>query len=219
MTRQMSDEAFRSQQRADRYADHIKPVNELVDSLRDPKGRGWMPHVAPIHGGIHATVLCVLRDPGPKTLDGSGSGFICTENDDPTAARMAERFERVGIKPGDITPWNAYPWYINKKPTGQQLSAGAETLIRLIELMPQLRVAFLQGNDAVAGWKKVQKLAPTLVADRQLEVVTSVHPGLQGLWTPNPAVRAARVARQDAAFLAVARVIGAPLARNGSSHD
>src|SRR5690606_25293716 len=117
----MAAEAFRLQQDAERYAEHVRPINEPVDSLRDQDGRGWMPYVAPVHGGVEASVLSVLRDPGPKTLDGTGSGYICIENDDPTAARMAERFERVGISAADVTPWNAYPWYINKKPTGEQL--------------------------------------------------------------------------------------------------
>jgi hypothetical protein len=30
-------------------------------------------------------VLSVLRDPGPKIQDTIGSGFLCLENDDPTA--------------------------------------------------------------------------------------------------------------------------------------
>jgi hypothetical protein len=213
----MAEAAFRRQQDADRYADHIKPINELVDSLRDQDGRGWMPHVAPVHGGVRSPILSVLRDPGPKTLDGTGSGYICIENDDPTAARMAECFERIGVVPADVTPWNAYPWYINKKPTSEQLVAGAKTLIQVIELMPALRVVFLQGNDAVAGWRKVLKLVPTLVEDRDLAVVTSIHPGLQALWTPDPETRAARLARQDAAYAEVARLIGATAVGNSAS--
>lgn len=116
MTRRMADPAFRAHQDANRYAEHVRPINELVDSLRDQDGRGWMPHVAPVHGGTDATVLSILRDPGPKTLDGSGSGYICVENDDPTAARMAERFEQVGIRSSDITPWNAYPGTSTRSP-------------------------------------------------------------------------------------------------------
>lgn len=100
------------------------------------------------------------------------------------------------------------PWYINKKPTAEQLMAGAVTVLKVIALMPKLRVVFLQGNDAVAGWKKVLKLAPNVLTDRELVVVTSIHPGLQGLWTPDPDVRAARLARQDVAYTEVARLVG-----------
>ena len=81
-------------------------------------------------------------------------------------------------------------------------------MINLVQLMPELRVVFLQGNDAVAGWRRVLKLAPTILSDRQLTVVTSIHPGLQGLWTPDPDVRAARIARQGAAYAEVAFLIG-----------
>ena len=112
MPRRMADAAFRAAQEADRYAPHVQPVNELVDSLRDDV-RGWMPHVAPLHGGTTARVLSVLRDPGPATQDTVGSGFLCIENDDPTAERRLQMFTDVGITAADITPWNAYPWYIN----------------------------------------------------------------------------------------------------------
>jgi len=112
MPRRMADAAFRAAQEADRYAPHVQPVNELVDSLRDDV-RGWMPHVAPLHGGTTARVLSVLRDPGPATQDTVGSGFLCIENDDPTAERQLQMFTDVGITAADITPWNAYPWYIN----------------------------------------------------------------------------------------------------------
>ncbi|MFC8276504.1 hypothetical protein ACFUJR_29020 [Streptomyces sp. NPDC057271] len=88
MARQMADETFRTDQERNRYAAHVRAINELVDGLRDQDGRGWMPYVAPWHGGTEARVLSVLRDPGPKTQDGTGSGFLCTENDDPTAERQ-----------------------------------------------------------------------------------------------------------------------------------
>src|SRR5215211_5814233 len=85
MVRRMRDPGFRLEQERGRYAPHVRPVNELVDELRCRHGRGWMPYVAPWHGGVLARVLSVLRDPGPKTQDGVGSGFLCIENDDPTA--------------------------------------------------------------------------------------------------------------------------------------
>ncbi|WP_052762081.1 uracil-DNA glycosylase family protein [Jiangella alkaliphila] len=81
----MADPAFRAEQERGRYAPHVRPINEFVDTLRDQDGRGWMPHVAPLHGGVEARLLSLLRDPGPKTRDGVGSGFLCIENDDPTA--------------------------------------------------------------------------------------------------------------------------------------
>jgi hypothetical protein len=47
MVRRMADQAFRIEQEHARYASHVRPINEMVDGLRDPAGRGWMPYVAP----------------------------------------------------------------------------------------------------------------------------------------------------------------------------
>lgn len=88
VARRMASGAFRKEQERDRYAPHVRTINELVDDLRDQDGRGWMPYAAPWHGGVEARVLSVLRDPGPKTQDTVGSGFLCVENDDPTAERQ-----------------------------------------------------------------------------------------------------------------------------------
>lgn len=49
MARRMRDEAFRLAQERERYAPHVRPVNEMVDALREPEGRGWIPYVAPLH--------------------------------------------------------------------------------------------------------------------------------------------------------------------------
>jgi hypothetical protein len=81
----MRDAAFRQFQRDRRTDPHIAPINQLVARLQGYDGRGWLPEVAPMHGGVDARILSVLRDPGPMTREGSGSGFLCVENDDPTA--------------------------------------------------------------------------------------------------------------------------------------
>jgi hypothetical protein len=91
----MRDPQFRQQQFDDLRAPHIAPVNALVDELTDPAGRGWVPYVAPVYGGVDARVLCIQRDPGPKTHSGlGGSGFLCLENDDATAERFATCWRR-----------------------------------------------------------------------------------------------------------------------------
>ncbi|WP_309105161.1 hypothetical protein [Microbacterium sp.] len=75
MPKQMAIKEFREQQWADRYAPHIAPVNEYVDELREV-GRGWAPYVAPLHGGVEARVLSILRDPRPATQDAPASGAV-----------------------------------------------------------------------------------------------------------------------------------------------
>jgi len=82
--RRMADDDFRRGQKAGMFSAHIRPVNDLVEDLR-AQGRGFVPYVAPLHGGVESRMLSILRDPGPATRDGVGSGFLCIENDDPAA--------------------------------------------------------------------------------------------------------------------------------------
>lgn len=207
MARRMAEAAYRQTQDRDRYAAHVQPINELVDELRDLDGRGWMPYVAPSHGGIEAPMLSVLRDPGPKTLDGSGSGYLCIENDDATAEQQCAAFAAVGIGLGDVTPWNAYPWYINRKPTAAERNAGVEPLIRIIAVMPRLKVVLLQGGDAVDTWRRLLRRHPGLVPDRGLEVVETYHPGQQALWSADPVVRERRREARLKAYQQVAGLL------------
>ncbi|MBA9004224.1 uracil-DNA glycosylase [Thermomonospora cellulosilytica] len=205
MARLMADEGFRAERQRNRYAPHVRPINELVDALREQDGRGWMPYVAPWHGGIRAKVLSVLRDPGPATQQGGGSGFLCTENDDPTAEFQARAFEAAGIQPQDLTPWNAYPWYINRAPTSRELDAGVTVLAALIGLLPDLQVVLLQGVDAQKAWKRFTKRYPT-VANR-FTVEATHHPGRQALWSADPAIREERRAHRIATYHKVAATI------------
>ncbi|NIZ90027.1 uracil-DNA glycosylase [Kineosporiaceae bacterium B12] len=201
----MADPSFRERQFLDRYADHVRPVNQLVDELRGHDGRGWMPCVAPLHGGVEARVLSILRDPGPGTQEEGGSGFLCIENDDPTAVAQAERFECVNVKPHDITPWNAYPWYINRAPTAAELTAGVTPLHRLLQLLPDLRVVLLQGRHAQRGWELAMRRYPDFLRDRpDLPVVPTFHPGPKALFHPDREVREARKAHRRAAYETVA---------------
>ncbi|WP_327003056.1 uracil-DNA glycosylase [Dactylosporangium sp. NBC_01737] len=182
----------------------MRPINELVDELRDPDGRGWMPYVAPVHGGVNARVLSILRDPGPKTQDGTGSGYLCIENDDATAEQQYLAFQTAGIDVHDLMPWNAYPWYINRKPTAAELDAGVEPLVRLLDLLPRLTVVLLQGGDARSTWHRLTRRRPDLVADRHLTVIGTHHPGRQALWSADPAVREQRQQHRLDAYQQVA---------------
>lgn len=86
----MRDPRFREAQTGGIRLPHVAPINDLVDDLRT-EGRGWVPYVAPMYGGVDAEMLSVFRDPGPMTndLSGRGSGFLCLENDDPAAEWFA----------------------------------------------------------------------------------------------------------------------------------
>lgn len=209
VARRMKDPAFRQQQRDSRMDPHIAPINQLVADLQDPDASLWLPEVAPMHAGIDALVVSVLRDPGPKTQEDTGSGFLCIENDDPTAERQLELFEQHGISARQVLPWNAYPWYINRAPNATELKAGADVLYRLLNLAPDCRVVLLQGTHAVDAWRRLLKQHPTLAHQRGIEAVESIHPGRQALWTADPAERQARLDKQQAAYRRVAKVINA----------
>ena len=80
----MRDPKFRQQQEDGLRAPHIAPINALIDELVDPSGRGWVPYVAPVYGGVDARVLNIHRDPGRKThTQYGGSGFLCPEEATP----------------------------------------------------------------------------------------------------------------------------------------
>lgn len=205
----MGDESFRKSQMAARYAPHVAPINRLADEAFGRPDWGWMPYIAPLHGGTEARVLSVLRDPGPKVRQSRNDehGFLCIENDDPTAEAQAALFEATGIGPSDVTPWNAYPWYINAAPTAAQLNVGIDPLFRLLEQMKKPLVLLLQGGDAQRSGHKFEKRWPGYLDSRDIEVVTTYHPGRQALWHKDAAERNRRLEDRLRAYRRVAEVL------------
>lgn len=204
----MADPVFRADQHARLRDPHVRPINEMVDRLRNQDDRGWMPYVAPLHGGVNARVLSVLRDPGPMTQDLEGSGCLCIENADPTAKRQCVLFRSVGVTPADVMPWNAYPWYIGRKPRAAELNVGAVVLRDLVDVLPSLRVVLLQGNEAHSVWDRMLRLVPRSSPLRMIERVECIHPSPQALQTPDPQARARRIAGQLAAYKRVGDLLG-----------
>ena len=187
----MRDPAFKRSQEEGRRLPHVAPINALADALHDETG-DWMPYVAPIYGGIDAEMLMIARDPGPKTNpSGGGSGFLCLENDDASAELRAWLLDEVGIAPSRVTAWNAYPWYINRKPNGRELDAGVEPLCRLLALLPRVSVIMLNGGEAKVIWRKFSAKHPT-TASRYL-VLPTYHTSKQAFIGP-ATVRAERLA-------------------------
>ena len=203
MTRRMKEPAYLAEQVKHRFDQHIKPINDYVDEISTPDL--WVPYVAPIHGGINARVLSVLRDPGPATRKDKGSGFISIENDDPTAERQCARFASVGVSACDILPWNAYPWFINRAPKAAELEAGVDTILEMLHLAPAVQVVLLQGGDALRSWHRVLRRAPNTA--NELTVISTYHPGAQALWHRDPAERIRRATHQVDAYQHLAAVL------------
>lgn len=201
MTRRMADPTFRAAMVAGMHDEHIAPINDLVDAINAADAPAPAPHVAPMYGGVAARLLSVLSDPGPGTKSElGGSGFLCMENDDATAERILGLFHGAGIAARDVVPWNAYPWYINRKPLAAELEAGVQPWMDLMGLMPKLRVVMLHGGIAKDGWRRLTRRHPTLVADRQLVVIETFHTSRQAFFHPDPAVRQQRADHLQAAF-------------------
>lgn len=208
----MRNPEFCRSQEAEIWQPHVAPINALVDALRE-EGRGWVPYVAPLYGGIAAEMLSVLRDPGPMTKGADrGSGFLCLENDDASAELYSSLLAEAGISAERMTPWNAYPWYINRKPNASELRAGIHPLRRLIDLLPCLRIIMLHGRDAHVLWDKFGDMYPA-VAESYLAVRT-FHTSRQAFIGTHD-VREARMKNLRTAFATATRVLGE--ARRSSS--
>lgn len=214
MARQMAESRYREDQWTRRYDGHIAPINHLVDVLCQDPERGWVPYVAPMYGGTGARLLSLLRDPGPKTQEGKGSGFLSMENDDATAEAICNYFGQAGVSADDVIPWNAYPWYINRKPSPDELEAGIGPLKRLVDLLPMLRVVMLHGGDAKDVWKRFTRKHPNLVRDRQLYIIPTYHTSRQAFRHSDPAVRETRRVHLRDSFSEAARILIAGLDAN-----
>ena len=91
MARHMQSNAYLAAQMARRYEPHIAPTNELVDALCREQPSRWVPYVSSDFGGTRAEVLFLFSDPGPGTDPAvGGSGFLCVNNDDPSADRFSD---------------------------------------------------------------------------------------------------------------------------------
>lgn len=176
--RRMANEDFRADQHARLHDAHISAITALVDEL-SLIGRGFIPHVAPLYGGVNAEVLLIFQDPGPKTQSDGGSGMLCAENDDPTAELFSDCLDAAELDVARTITWNAYPWYINKSPTASQLDAGVMPLRRLLELLPDVSVVMLMGRRAEDSWARLGLRYPT--ASGRYTVIPSLHPSGRGI--------------------------------------
>lgn len=153
-------------------APNVAPINALVDRLR--RGAIFVPYVHQSHGGVHAPVLSVLRDPGKAT---GTSGALCTDNQDGTSRVQRDLMERVGLRTIDLCPWNAYPWMTvdGREPSVDQVAQGAAQLAEVLGLMTNLRVLLLQGEHARWAWAMVRSFRPRY-ARPAFAVVETCHP-------------------------------------------
>jgi len=94
-----------------------------------------------------------------------------------------------------MVPWNAYPWYINRAPTAAEIHAGVAPLMRIVELLQDLRVVVLHGIDAKKVWKRFDKIYPNIVrdlAERGVQTIETYRTSRQAFRHSDPAERERR---------------------------
>lgn len=164
------------------------PVDRLNDYVRRIRaGHGDDPTVPwfdPLGGGERAKVLLLLQD--PSEVAATGSGFISPDNNDRTAHNTTVACQNANLTAEDRVHWNIYPWWVNDK--GQDSSRATETryetmrratpfVHELIEqLLPNLKVVVLMGNDAAEGWQRYLD-SGGVVPPRIIAVLRCPHPG------------------------------------------
>jgi hypothetical protein len=148
-----------------RYAPNIGDINRYCDSLRDLKPGRELPYIDPMHDADQCKIVSLFASPGPASTDpsspDSGTGFLGAGNNDGSAARMSAIYEHLGLRPEQVMPWNAYPWYLSKgdgKLTNQQLDEGLKPLIRFLALVPRASALVAHGTEARRLVRRLEQL-------------------------------------------------------------
>lgn len=146
--------------------EHIEKVNSFVDTLR-AKPNGFVPYVSPEFGGHDARVLLMLLSPGKGTDPRQGgSGFLSVTNPDRAAERIKDALTEAQLPLSQCVAWNIYPWYIPglsdqpKKILDEHIADGLPAIRDLFDLLPELRVVVVFGDDAQKGWETFRRIYP-----------------------------------------------------------
>ena len=115
-----------------------------------------------------APILALLRDPGNS---GAEDSQVCSiENNDQTSRNQKKAIMNAGINTNDIVFWNFYaPFGIDKNFKIKSQEKWAEEIVKLIGLMPNLKVVLACGKDAQKGMKFVE-------LDKDITLIESPHP-------------------------------------------
>ncbi|MFV3116704.1 hypothetical protein [Gordonia amicalis] len=163
--------------RWDRLSDHVddphvREINQFVRELRAKQGR-FVPFVSPNYGGVNARLLALNKTPGALTDPANGgSGFLDFDNRDQGAVRHSRYLREAGIEFSDVLSWNAIPWVDANFEEGDDYFRGAQAFVRVIEMMPELRVIMLHGSQAKAMWNGIVQKSFSRIYERYNPIQT-----------------------------------------------
>ncbi len=140
---------------------HMKPLADFVKTLRSHLGGQYhIPNFDPCDGGIQARALFLLEAPGPKA---KASGFVSSNNPDPTAKNLWNLIHDAGIARTDTLIWNIVPWYVGEnghiKPAPREdIQQALPYLKDLLSLLPNLELIVLVGGKAQSAKAQIRIL-------------------------------------------------------------
>ena len=147
---------------------HMKPFKDYLAAVRAAAvqiAAGTEQHVPdfdPCDGGIQARVLFLLEAPGPKA---KSSGFVSSNNPDPTAKNLWNLIHTAGIARTDTLIWNIVPWYVGTRkhilPVSRaDIRQALPYLKDLLALLPRLELIVLVGRKAQLAKPQIRLLTP-----------------------------------------------------------
>ena len=151
---------------------YMKPLTDYVAALRANFGEYHIPDFDPCDGGTQARVLFLLEAPGPRA---KASGFVSSNNPDPTAKNLWNLIHNAGIARTDTLIWNIVPWYVGSdtkiRPVNSaDIRQALPHLQELLALLPRLEMIVLVG-------KKAQRAKPQIPMLTSLSIpkITTKH--------------------------------------------